>query len=186
MRVAPQGRFHRGEGVPSNYAEAIRQTGSIEWMGFVDALANSIVVTVLVVVGTVPRGASVSAAGDVVVLANPTGTNTSPTWWRDPAADATGFKAYKSTDGTNVTTVLVADAVQVGTQMSATSGSNTFVSGPGNDTIQGGSGVDQLDLTSRLDSSGQMVTVSGGLQVDLAQGTLTDTVVGGFASVTWF
>jgi Ca2+-binding RTX toxin-like protein len=122
------------------------------------------------------------APGDVVVLANPSGANTSSTWWRDPAADTSGFKAYKSTDGANVTTVLVADAVEVGTQLTATSGSNTFVSGPGNDTIQGGSGVDQLDLTSRLDASGQMVTVSGGMQVDLAQGTLTDTVVGGFGS----
>ncbi|MDI9404117.1 MAG: carbohydrate ABC transporter permease [Limnohabitans sp.] len=37
----------------SNYAEAIRQTGSVPWMGFIDALSNSIVVTVLVVLGTV-------------------------------------------------------------------------------------------------------------------------------------
>ena len=36
-----------------NYAEAIRQTGSEPWMGFVDALSNSIVVTVLCVAGTV-------------------------------------------------------------------------------------------------------------------------------------
>lgn len=37
----------------ANYAEAVRETGSTPWWGFVDALANSIVVTVLVVVGTV-------------------------------------------------------------------------------------------------------------------------------------
>ena len=34
-----------------NYASAIRETGSTPWMGFVDALANSIVVTILVLVG---------------------------------------------------------------------------------------------------------------------------------------
>ena len=38
---------------PGNYLDAIRETGSTPWMGFVDALANSIVVTVLVVIGTV-------------------------------------------------------------------------------------------------------------------------------------
>ena len=38
---------------PGNYLDAIRETGSTPWWGFVDALANSIVVTVLVVVGTV-------------------------------------------------------------------------------------------------------------------------------------
>ncbi|MFM7051685.1 MAG: carbohydrate ABC transporter permease [Planctomycetota bacterium] len=37
----------------SNYAVAIKETGSVAWWGFVDALSNSIVVTVLVVVGTV-------------------------------------------------------------------------------------------------------------------------------------
>ena len=37
----------------ANYAQAIRETGSTPWMGFVDALSNSIVVTVLVVIGTV-------------------------------------------------------------------------------------------------------------------------------------
>jgi len=38
---------------PGNYLSAIRETGSTPWMGFVDALSNSIVVTVLVVAGTV-------------------------------------------------------------------------------------------------------------------------------------
>ena len=38
---------------PGNYLDAIRETGSTPWWGFADALANSIVVTVLVVVGTV-------------------------------------------------------------------------------------------------------------------------------------
>ena len=38
---------------PGNYLDAVRETGSTPWWGFVDALANSIVVTVLVVVGTV-------------------------------------------------------------------------------------------------------------------------------------
>ncbi len=38
---------------PGNYLDAIRETGSTPWMGFVDALSNSIVVTVLVVIGTV-------------------------------------------------------------------------------------------------------------------------------------
>jgi multiple sugar transport system permease protein len=37
----------------SNYANAVRETGSTPWMGFTDALANSIVITVLVVIGTV-------------------------------------------------------------------------------------------------------------------------------------
>ncbi|RMF73445.1 MAG: carbohydrate ABC transporter permease, partial [Planctomycetota bacterium] len=49
------------EGVPlwpehwnwNNYAEALRQMGSQEWFGFFDALANTIVVTVLSVVGQV-------------------------------------------------------------------------------------------------------------------------------------
>jgi multiple sugar transport system permease protein len=36
-----------------NYAEAIRETGSTPWQGFQDALANSIVITTLVVLGTV-------------------------------------------------------------------------------------------------------------------------------------
>ena len=45
-----------------NYAEAIRETGSTPWMGFVDALANSIVVTVLVVVGTVVSSSHVGYA----------------------------------------------------------------------------------------------------------------------------
>lgn len=38
---------------PGNYLDAIRETGSTPWMGFIDALSNSIVVTVLVVIGTV-------------------------------------------------------------------------------------------------------------------------------------
>jgi multiple sugar transport system permease protein len=38
---------------PGNYLDAIRETGSTPWWGFADALANSIVVTVLVVAGTV-------------------------------------------------------------------------------------------------------------------------------------
>ncbi|MBG79847.1 MAG: carbohydrate ABC transporter permease [Phycisphaerales bacterium] len=37
----------------SNYSEALKQVGSEPWQGFLDALANSIVITVLVVVGTV-------------------------------------------------------------------------------------------------------------------------------------
>ena len=37
----------------SNYVNAVRETGSTPWMGFTDALANSIVITVLVVIGTV-------------------------------------------------------------------------------------------------------------------------------------
>jgi len=36
-----------------NYLDAIRETGTTPWWGFIDALSNSIVVTVLVVVGTV-------------------------------------------------------------------------------------------------------------------------------------
>lgn len=38
---------------PGNYVDAIRETGSTPWWGFIDATANSIVVTVLVVIGTV-------------------------------------------------------------------------------------------------------------------------------------
>ena len=43
------------QGLPQfgNYLEAVRETGSTPWRGFLDALANSIVVTVLVVTGTV-------------------------------------------------------------------------------------------------------------------------------------
>ena len=37
----------------ANYAQAIRETGSTPWMGFVDALSNSIVITVVVVLATV-------------------------------------------------------------------------------------------------------------------------------------
>jgi len=36
-----------------NYPQALAEMGSVRWRGFMDALANSIVVTVLVVVGTV-------------------------------------------------------------------------------------------------------------------------------------
>jgi len=43
----------------ANYANAVRETGSVPWMGFVDALANSIVVTVLVVLGTVVSSSAV-------------------------------------------------------------------------------------------------------------------------------
>ena len=46
----------------ANYAEAVRETGSTPWWGFVDALANSIVVTVLVVVGTVVSSSLVGYA----------------------------------------------------------------------------------------------------------------------------
>ena len=37
----------------SNYSEALRQIGTEPWQGFLDALSNSIVITVLVVIGTV-------------------------------------------------------------------------------------------------------------------------------------
>ncbi len=37
----------------SNYPEALREMGSVPWEGFLNALANSIVITTLVVVGTV-------------------------------------------------------------------------------------------------------------------------------------
>jgi len=46
----------------ANYADAVRETGSVPWMGFVDALANSIVVTVLVVLGTVLSSSAVGYA----------------------------------------------------------------------------------------------------------------------------
>jgi multiple sugar transport system permease protein len=46
----------------ANYANAVRETGSVPWMGFVDALANSIVVTVLVVLGTVLSSSAVGYA----------------------------------------------------------------------------------------------------------------------------
>ena len=36
-----------------NYPQALREMGSVPWQGFLNALANSIVVTVLVVIGTV-------------------------------------------------------------------------------------------------------------------------------------
>jgi len=36
-----------------NYPEALREVGSLPWTGFLDALANSVVVTTLVVLGTV-------------------------------------------------------------------------------------------------------------------------------------
>jgi multiple sugar transport system permease protein len=53
--VPPSPQFH-------NYLDAIRETGSKPWMGFVDALANSIVVTVLVVLGTVVSSSLVGYA----------------------------------------------------------------------------------------------------------------------------
>ncbi len=37
----------------SNYPEALREVGSTPWTGFLDALANSILITVLTVIGTV-------------------------------------------------------------------------------------------------------------------------------------
>ncbi|MBC22770.1 MAG: sugar ABC transporter ATP-binding protein [Phycisphaerae bacterium] len=37
----------------NNYPDALREVGSVAWTGFLDALANSIVITVLVVIGTV-------------------------------------------------------------------------------------------------------------------------------------
>ncbi|MEY4841338.1 MAG: L-arabinose transport system permease protein AraQ [Planctomycetota bacterium] len=46
----------------ANYANAVRETGSRPWMGFVDALSNSIVVTVLVVLGTVLSSSAVGYA----------------------------------------------------------------------------------------------------------------------------
>ena len=46
----------------SNYPEALRQIGTEPWQGFLDALANSIVITVLVVVGTVLSSSLVGLA----------------------------------------------------------------------------------------------------------------------------
>lgn len=46
----------------SNYATAIREVGTVQWQGFLDALANSIVVTVLVVVGTILSSSLVATA----------------------------------------------------------------------------------------------------------------------------
>lgn len=37
----------------SNYANAMREVGTVPWQGFLDALANSIVITVLVMIGTI-------------------------------------------------------------------------------------------------------------------------------------
>jgi len=37
----------------SNYAKAMREVGTVPWQGFLDALANSIVITVLVMIGTI-------------------------------------------------------------------------------------------------------------------------------------
>ncbi len=37
----------------TNYPEALAEMGSVPWQGFIDALANSIVVTTLVVIGTI-------------------------------------------------------------------------------------------------------------------------------------
>ena len=45
-----------------NYADAIREVGTDPWSGFLDALANSIVVTVLVVLGTILSSSMVATA----------------------------------------------------------------------------------------------------------------------------
>ena len=45
-----------------NYAQAMREVGTTPWWGFIDALANSIVVTVLVVVGTILSSSLVGTA----------------------------------------------------------------------------------------------------------------------------
>ena len=45
-----------------NYASAIREVGTDPWSGFLDAMANSIVVTVLVVLGTILSSSMVATA----------------------------------------------------------------------------------------------------------------------------
>ena len=45
-----------------NYADAMREVGTEPWSGFLDALANSIVVTVLVVLGTILSSSMVATA----------------------------------------------------------------------------------------------------------------------------
>lgn len=46
----------------SNYPEALAEVGTVRWEGFLDAFANSIVITVLVVVGTVLSSSLVAYA----------------------------------------------------------------------------------------------------------------------------
>ena len=46
----------------ANYAQAVREVGTEPWAGFLDALANSIVVTVLVVAGTILSSSMVATA----------------------------------------------------------------------------------------------------------------------------
>jgi multiple sugar transport system permease protein len=46
----------------SNYATALAQMGTVRWSGFLDALANSLVITVLVTVGTVLSSSVVGTA----------------------------------------------------------------------------------------------------------------------------
>ena len=45
-----------------NYAQALREVGTVPWQGFLDALANSIVVTTLVVAGTILSSSLVGTA----------------------------------------------------------------------------------------------------------------------------
>ena len=46
----------------SNYSEALAEVGTVRWEGFLDALANSIVITVLCVIGTVLSSSLVAYA----------------------------------------------------------------------------------------------------------------------------
>lgn len=45
-----------------NYAQAMQEVGTTPWLGFIDALSNSIVVTVLVVIGTILSSSLVGTA----------------------------------------------------------------------------------------------------------------------------
>ena len=45
-----------------NYGQAMQEVGTTPWLGFIDALSNSIVVTVLVVIGTILSSSLVGTA----------------------------------------------------------------------------------------------------------------------------
>ncbi len=154
-----------------------------------DAGANEVILTQAFVEAMGGNQAVISiegGAGDVLKLANAQ-ENTS-IWLRDPNSDQAGtpgYAAYKS----GGTTVLVNRNIDVaGVSITSGAGTDTLLSGPGDDTITG-SGADVLDLGHRPGPNGTTLEVTDAMVVTLPQGSTngsaqagdllgTDTLVG--------
>jgi Ca2+-binding RTX toxin-like protein len=120
------------------------------------------------------------SSGDTVSLANDPSDPNAPIWYRDPSADVVGeYTAYKTVTGTSPTTavtVLVKNDVQVGNAWVGSDNADTFVSGPGSDTLTGGAGIDEIDLTQLFDGASRVdLADTNAVTVNLTTGTASDS-----------